>query len=58
MECPRIVRQEDLRAVLDQNELLIRFKQELSPEQIKEYEKELADLKAEEEKRAAEMSLV
>ncbi len=45
VDCPRIVRQEDLRAVLDQNEILLRFKKELSSESIAEYEKVLADLK-------------
>ena len=55
MECPRIVRQEDLRSVLDQNEILVRFKQSLTPEQIAEYDKEVAEMKAEEEKQRAEI---
>lgn len=49
LECPRIVRQEDLRAILDQNEILIRFKKTLSPEAIAEYDNALAELKKDEE---------
>lgn len=46
LECPRIVRQEDLRAILDQNEILIRFKKTLQPEAIAQYDKTVTELKA------------
>lgn len=46
LECPRIVRQEDLRAVLDQNEILTRFKKTLSSEAIAEYDKTITELNA------------
>lgn len=45
LECPRIVRQEDLRAVLDQNEILVRFKKTLSSEAITEYDNAVKELK-------------
>ena len=40
LDCERIVRSEDLRSTLDQNEILVRFKKTVSPEVIDEYEKE------------------
>jgi len=46
--CPRIVRQEDLRSILDQNELLIIFKKRLSAEETTEYEQTVEALKEEE----------
>ena len=42
--CPKIVRQEDLRSVLDQNEILIRFKKILPDENIIEYNNVLKEL--------------
>lgn len=48
LECPRIVRQEDLRCATDQNELLVRFKRDkLSPEQIASAEQEIEKIRAE-----------
>ena len=40
LDCERIVRSEDLRSALDQNEILIRFKKTVAPEVLDEYEKE------------------
>ena len=40
LSCEKIVRQEDLRSVLDQNELLIEYKKTLSSEQINQIERE------------------
>lgn len=54
--CPKIVRQEDLRSVLDQNEILLRFKKTLSPENISEYDKAVEELKQEEKELAQEQS--
>lgn len=56
MECPRIVRQEDLRSILDQNEILLRFKKTLSPENISEYDKAVEELKQEEKELAQEQN--
>ena len=46
-DCERIVREEDLRSCLDRNELLVRYKRTLEPEQIAEYEKELIEYEKE-----------
>ena len=54
MDCPRIVEQEDLRSVLDQNEILLRFKKTLPPENISEYDKAVEELKQEEKELAEE----
>ena len=56
MDCPRIVRQEDLRSVLDQNEILLRFKKTLPPENIVEYNNVLGELKQEELELAKEQA--
>lgn len=47
--CPKIVRQEDLRSVLDQNEILVRFKKTLPEQNIIEYNNVLDELKKEEQ---------
>ena len=54
-DCERIVREEDLRAALDQNELLVLYRREVPEEQIKEYEKEVEIQKQEEEKLKLEL---
>lgn len=43
LDCPRIVREEDLRACIDRNELLVLYKKDLPQELIDEYEKELLE---------------
>lgn len=42
LDCERIVRSEDLRAAVDQNEILVRFKKTVPEELLKEYESERA----------------
>lgn len=54
-DCERIVREEDLRAALDQNELLVLYRREVPEELIKEYEKEVELQQKEEEKLKLEL---
>lgn len=57
-DCERIVREEDLRACLDRNELLVLYKREMPQELISEYNKQIEEQQMEEDELKRELETI